>query len=135
MNQIAVKTIDHRNEGGFAHKQRAALAGGGYAYMRTKLMAAGEVPLASKQRMGREIRAKSQVRYRLRHPDGAYVNMDLSGETEHRSLAWIGFQHQLDAVRRKRPDLAEYRHVEVPPDKRTDIAVQARLGAGHGVMS
>jgi hypothetical protein len=133
---IHVVPVDHRDHGaGFAHKQRAQAAGGGIVYLRQKMMAAGEVPMASRQRLSREIQAKSRVRYRLRHKDGAYVNLDLSGETTVVAHSWIGFQHQLEAVRRKRPDLAEYREIPVEPDKRSGTAVQVKLGAGRGVMS
>lgn len=135
MNSIAIERVDHRDHGaGFAQKMRAQAAGGGATLMRQKMMAAGDVRMASPNRLGREIRAKSQVRYRLRHPDGAYVNLDLSGEVDCAVHGWIGFAHQLEAVRRKRPDLAEYRTVAVPPDRR-DLAIQVTLGAGRGVMS
>ena len=135
MNGIAIQHVDHRDHGaGFAQKVRTQAAGGGTAHMRQKMMAAGEVRLASANRLGREIRAKSQVRWRLRHPEGAYVNLDLSGEVGAAAYGWIGFGHQLAAVRRKRPDLAEYRAVPVPPDRR-DMAIQVQLGAGRGVMS
>ncbi len=139
MNQIAIAPVDHRDHGaGYASKVRAQLAGGGAALMRHKMRAAGEVVMASQARLSREIQAKSRVRYRLRHPDGAYVNLDLSGETDPKdgpTYAWIGFLHQLEAVRRQRPDLAEYREVPVEPDKHTGLAVQVKLGAGRGVMS
>ena len=135
MTSITVERSDHRLTGGLATKLQVTAAGGGRAYLRTKMAGAGEVTLASQARLSREIQAKSRVRYRLRHKDGAYVNMDLSGETNSPAYAWIGFLHQLEAVRRKRPDLAEYRDVPVEPDKRTGSAVQVRLGAGRGVMS
>lgn len=135
MSQIAIIPVDHRDHGGgFASKMRAQAAGGGMALMRQKMRAAGEVPMASQNRISREIQAKSRVRFRLRHPDGAYVNLDLSGETANRDHAWIGFLHQLEAVRRLRPDLADYRDVPVEPDK-GKASVQVKLGAGRGVMS
>lgn len=136
MNYIAITPVDHRDHGaGYASKVRAQLAGGGAELMRHKMRAAGEVPMASRTRLNREIQAKSRVRYRLRHPDGSYVNLDLSGATDKAAHAWIGFLHQLEAVRRKRPDLSEYRDVPVEPDKGNGLAVQVKLGAGRGVMS
>lgn len=135
MSSIAIVHVDHRDHGaGYAQKLRAQAAGGGAAHMRMKMMAAGEVTLASPQRLGRQIRAKTQVRYRLRHPDGPYVNLDLSGETDTAAYGWIGFLHQLDAVRRLRPDLAEYRTVLVLPE-RDGQSVQVKLGAGAGVLA
>jgi hypothetical protein len=135
VNHIAIVPVDHRDHGGgFASKMRAQAAGGGMALMRSKMRASGEVIMASQARISREIQAKSRVRYRLRHRDGAYVNLDLSGETTDRNYAWIGFLHQLEAVRQKRPDLAEYLDVPVEP-KKDGSAVQIKLGAGRGVMS
>ena len=136
MSLIAITPVDHRDHGGgFASKMRARAAGGGAALMRTKMRAAGEVIMASPSRISREVLAKSRVRYRLRHRDGAYVNLDLSGETRNADYAWIGFLHQLEAVRRLRPDLAEYRDVPVEPAKGNGLAVQVKLGAGRGVMA
>ena len=136
MTSIAIERVDHRDHGaGFAQKLRTQAAGGGNAHMRQKMMAAGEVRLASQARLSREIQAKSRVRYRLRHPDGTYVNIDLSGETGLAAHGWIGFQHQLEAVRRLRPDLGEYIAVPVEPEKHRGMAVQVKLGAGRGVMS
>ena len=135
MNQVAIVPVDHRDHGaGFASKMRAQAAGGGTALMRIKMRAAGEVVMASQGRMSREIQAKCRVRYRLRHPGGGYVNLDLSGDTDNATYGWIGFLHQLEAVRRLRPDLAEYREVPVEPDKGKS-SVQVKLGAGRGVMS
>jgi hypothetical protein len=135
VNQIAIVPVDHRDHGGgFASKMRARAAGGGAALMRHKMRAAGEVIMASPARLSREIQAKSRVRYRLRHPDGAYVNLDLSGETTDRNYAWIGFLHQLEAVRSTRPDLADYRDVAVEPNRNLGMAVQVKLGPGRGVM-
>jgi hypothetical protein len=135
VSHIAIVPVDHRDHGGgFASKMRAQAAGGGTALMRHKMRAAGEVIMASQARISREIAAKSRVRYQLRHPDGVYVNLDLSGETTDRNYAWIGFLHQLEAVRHLRPDLAEYRVVPVEPRK-DGTAVQIKLGAGRGVMS
>lgn len=114
---IAMSRVDHRSNAGFSNKQKAAIQGegGGRALLRQRMLDAGEVALASGKRLSREIKAKTQMRYRLRHPDGAYVNMNLSGETAAALNGWIGFAHQLDAVRRQRPDLAEYRTVIVMP--------------------
>lgn len=135
MNSIAVERVDHRDHGGgHALKMRARHGGGGNALMRGNLRAAGEVVMASNSRISRELQAKSRVRYRLRHADGAYVNLDLSGETNQPAHAWIGFLHQLEAVRRTRPDLAEYRELPVEPEGK-GITVQVKLGAGRGVMS
>lgn len=98
------------------------------------LRSSSEIKPASPQRLARQIRAKNAVRYRLRHPDGAYVNLDLSGETSVDAYGWIGFLHQLEAVRRSRPDLAEYRSIAVLP-QRDGLSLQVTLGAGAGVMS
>ena len=121
MMSIAVPKGETNYLGGVAHKLRARAAGGGHAYQRERLAARGEVLLASAQRLGREAWARSQFRYRLRRADGVYVNLDLSGETREAAQAWIGFAHQLDAVRRRRPDLAAFRTVELPPAARRGI--------------
>lgn len=112
---MAVSVRDNRFMGGAAHRLRARAAGGGHEYMRQRLVANGEVLLASKTRMGREGWARSQWRYRLRHADGSYVNMDLSGTTMDVRGAWIGFAGQLETVRSRRPDLADFRTIELPP--------------------
>ena len=132
---IAVGKVDHRSHqgGGLAHKILAKEAGGGHALMRSKLLASGDVAMASRVRLGREARARTTVRYRLRHKDGSYVNLDLSGETRQVAHAWIGFAHQLEAVRHARPDLSDYVAIPVHP-KANSTPVQVRLGAGRGVM-
>ena len=130
---IVIDKVDHRVNAGFSVKQRAALAGSGHALMRSALRGPGEVAMASAKRLHREIRAKTKVRYRLRHPDGAYVNADLSGEVAGTVYAWIGFASQLDWVRANRPDLAGYVTVTVLPDKKGP-SVNVRLGHGLGVM-
>ena len=121
---VAITARDTNWMGGVAHKMRVRAAGGGHSYMRDKLRERGEVLMASPTRLGREAWARGQWTYRLRHPDGAYVNADLSGETDDVHQAWKGFAHQLDTVRDRRPDLADYRTVELPPEGKRGIGGQ-----------
>ncbi|HEV7344171.1 MAG TPA: hypothetical protein VGN60_00870 [Devosia sp.] len=121
MQSIAVKSASSRETAGMAHKLRIRAAGGGHEYLRKNLAACGEPMPASKTRLGREAWARSQYRYRLRHADGSYVNLDLSGTTTDVRCAWIGFGAQLDAVRRSRPDLSAFRTVDLPPEGKRGI--------------
>jgi hypothetical protein len=80
----------------------------------------------------REWRAQHNVRFRLRRPDGAYANIDLSGFCSPGQERWIGFANQLEAVRRARPDLADCIAVEVMPARNLAVPVdhpkRGRLG-------
>lgn len=77
--------------------------------------------------MGRQIRAKNGVRYQLRRRDGAYVNIDLSGEATCSTNGWIGTASQLEAVRLLRPDLAEFTVVPIYPESKGGIWLEGPL--------
>lgn len=68
-------------------------------------------------RRGLEISARTRVRYRLRDPDGqGWLHLSGKGLTSVAAYAWIGFAHQLAALRTRHPELKAFRAVEVQPD-------------------
>lgn len=72
---------------------------------------------ASPGRRGLEISARTRVRYRLRDPDGdGWLHLSGTGLTSVEAYAWIGFAHQLAALRNRHPELKAFRAVEVQPD-------------------
>ena len=88
---------------------KTALARGG-------LRAKADLKPAPPTVMARQQQAKTRIRYRLQWPDQSFVNCDLSGVVPKARDGWIGFLHQLEAVRRSRPDLADCKAVIVFPE-------------------
>jgi hypothetical protein len=121
MTSIAISRTEHNQQGGIAFRLRAKAAGGSRNLMNAALAARGEPRQASADRLRKEAHAKTRERYRLRHRDGAYVNLDLSGETDNVHRAWVGTLTQLQNVRRRRPDLVEYRTITLPPQGKGGI--------------
>ncbi|QMV00137.1 hypothetical protein GHV40_00935 [Devosia sp. D6-9] len=86
-----------------------------------------DLPSAGPERHGRNVRARTTCRYRLRAPSGEYVRLDLGGLIASTDYAWIGFASELEAVRRKHPEWADCAVVEVkPPAKPVDYLIGKR---------
>lgn len=73
---------------------------------------------ASPESWGRTIQSLQQTRFRLQRDDGHYLRLDTEGFIADRAYAWIGFAHQLQALLKKRPDLAALTVERVPPQSR-----------------
>ncbi|GGF38490.1 hypothetical protein GCM10011321_31770 [Youhaiella tibetensis] len=77
-----------------------------------------ELPAAGPARHARNVRARTTSRFMLRAPSGEYVRFDLGGLVTRRDHAWIGFASELEAVRRKHPEMAAYAVIVVKPPAR-----------------
>lgn len=69
----------------------------------------------------RQARARSQMRYRLQDAAGNFANIDLTGVAETANDGWIGFAHQLEAVRRIHPEFAAFKVAVVFPIGKSGI--------------
>lgn len=80
-------------------------------------------------RLALQARALSETRYRLRAPDGSYVHgCDLALTTTVVAWAWIGFQRNLEAVRRLHPELSRFATVAIPPERGVALLPAMRGG-------
>lgn len=70
---------------------------------------------AGASRRSTETQARTRTRFHLKGPGGRFLHLSGEGLTPHRIWAWIGFQHQLEALLRQRPELQDFEIVPVAP--------------------